>query len=220
MGLPLPNATELRDLAHKALAEWPADTEAALRMVCTRGGEDGGSPTVYVTVAPVSEATKRARREGISIITASLGMRFDARSTAPWLLGGAKTLSYAVNMASLRFATGQGVDDVLWVSSDGYALEAPTSTLLWLSGGTVWTVPADLTGILAGTTARWLLAQVDSIGLTAGERLVRPDELAEADGIWLTSSIRGLAEVRGLDGASRKPSPYTEELSNLLGHPR
>ena len=47
------------------------------------------------------------------------------RQDAPWLLGGAKTLSYAVNMASQRWAQSIGAQDVLWVSADGFALEAP-----------------------------------------------------------------------------------------------
>ena len=68
------------------------------------------------------------------MVTASLGLPAELRGDAPWLLGGAKTLSYAVNMASQRWAQPAGADDVLWVSTDGYALEAPTSTLVWLRG--------------------------------------------------------------------------------------
>ncbi|GAB3968344.1 hypothetical protein GCM10027615_19970 [Plantactinospora veratri] len=40
--LPLPRADELRDLLDTACAGWPAGTEGALRLVCTRGPE--GAP--------------------------------------------------------------------------------------------------------------------------------------------------------------------------------
>ena len=48
----------------------------------------------------------------------------------PWLLAGAKTLSYAVNMAALRHAERHGAGDVIFVSSDGYVLEGPRSTVV------------------------------------------------------------------------------------------
>ena len=220
LALPLPSRTALVELADQALAGWDPGTEGALRVVCTRGAEGGGPVTVFATVAPVSPAARRARREGVAVVTASLGFPVAARAAAPWLLGGAKTLSYAINMASLRWAEAQHADDVLWLSGDGYALEAPTATLVWLAEGTLWTVPPEPTGILPGTTARWLLDHAAEIGFDAGERLIQPASLANAAGVWLASSVRGLAEVRSLDGVARKPASETELLQDLLGYAR
>ncbi|GAA5177770.1 aminodeoxychorismate lyase [Rugosimonospora acidiphila] len=215
--LDLPAREALLELAHQALAEWPTDVEGALRLVCTRGSEDGGPVTAFATLAPIGAGQLRGRREGISVATASLGVAADARSAAPWLLAGAKTLSYAVNMASQRWAGGRGVDDMLWVSSDGYVLEAPTSTLVWLAGDTLWTVPAASTGILPGITARWLLDHATDLGYEAGERMIRPAELTAVDGAWLASSIRGLAEIRTLDGKPLDPAADTARMLGLLG---
>jgi 4-amino-4-deoxychorismate lyase len=152
------------------------------------------------------------------VVTATLGVTATARPGAPWLLGGAKTLSYAVNMASLRWAAEHGAQEVLWVSTDGYALEAPTATLVWLRGGTLCTVPAATTGILAGTTARYLLGHAGELGLRTEERLVRPAELIGTDGVWLVSSVRGVTEVRSLDGTQLGPSAETGRLQKLLGY--
>jgi len=215
----LPARGELLDLAKTILSEWNPATEGALRLVCTRGPEGGGVPTVYATVAPIAASVVDARRNGIRVATISLGFGADARSGAPWLLGGAKTLSYAVNMASQRWALAHGVDDVLWMSADGFALEGPTSTLVWLTGDRLWTVPVDRTGILSGTTAAWLLAHAGDLGWTSGYRMVTPAELITADGVWLTSSVRGPAEIRAIDGTERPPSPFTSAIVNLLGFP-
>jgi 4-amino-4-deoxychorismate lyase len=217
LDLDLPPHQALTELAGQALAEWPDGVEGALRLVCTRGGEDGGPVTVFATLAPVGAGQIRGRREGISLATASLGVAADARTAAPWLLGGAKTLSYAVNMASQRWAAEQGVDDVLWISGDGYALEAPTATLVWLAGDTLWTVPAAPTGILPGITARWLLDHASELGYAAGERMIRPAELTAVDGAWLASSVRGLAEIRSLDGKPLGPAADTARIQALLG---
>jgi 4-amino-4-deoxychorismate lyase len=123
-------------------------------------------------------------------------------------------------MASQRWAQSLGADDVLWVSADGFALEAPTSTLVWLDDSTLCTVPVEPTGILAGTTARWLLDHADALGWTPGEHMVTTADLLRTDGAWFTSSVRGVAAVRELDG---QPMPYTPELTGkireLLGYP-
>jgi 4-amino-4-deoxychorismate lyase len=187
-----------------------------LRLVCTRGPESGGAPSVYATVSTIGDRSLVARRTGVAVRTMSLGVP-TVRAGAAGLLAGAKTLSYALNMACLRWAASEGVDDVLWVSTDGYALEAPTSTVVWLEGDTLYTVPVAPTGILAGTVAAHLLARAGELGWTARERMVTPAELTDADGVWLTSSGRGLARVHTLDGVALRPSSDTARIAKVLG---
>ena len=217
LDLALPPAKALAELIDVLLAGWPADVEGAARLVCTRGAEAGSDVTVFATVTPIGPSVVRSRREGITVATASLGLTADARERAPWLLGGAKTISYAVNMAAQRWAQAQGVDDVLWVSADGFALEGPTSTLIWLDGTTLCTVPAETTGILAGTTARWLLERADKFGYDAEERMITPAALAEAAGAWFTSSVRGVVEIRAIDGVAMAAAKDTVRMRELLG---
>jgi 4-amino-4-deoxychorismate lyase len=123
-----------------------------------------------------------------------------------------------MNTISQRWATTRGYDDVLWVSSDGYALEAPTSTLLWQVEDRLLTTPIS-TGVLAGTTGRFLLNHAGDLGLQAGEKLITPAELTKAEGVWLTSSVRGVAEVRAVDGTRRSHSTLTGALQALAGYP-
>jgi 4-amino-4-deoxychorismate lyase len=219
LDLDLPDRAALVELVTSACEGWPAETEGALRLVCTRGAEGGGPVTAFATLAPIRDDARDARRNGIAVATATVGFAAAARTDAPWLLGGVKAISYAMNMASQRWAYAQQLDDVLWVSADGYALEAPTSTLVWLAGGVLCTVPPADTGVLPGTTARWLADKALSLGWHADERMVRPAELLTADGTWLTSSVRGAAPIRELDGVPLPPSPHTKTIQELLGHP-
>src|SRR6266545_1082740 len=110
--LAVPPEATLVDLVDQACSAWPRDAEGVLRLVCTRGPEDGGEVTAYATIAPVGEAILRARAEGVRVLTATLGVPATARPDAPWLLGGAKTVSYAVNMACLRWAAARGAHGV------------------------------------------------------------------------------------------------------------
>ncbi len=227
--LHIPSRTALTELADEACGAWRtaalaehgtggAVPEAALKLVCTRGPEDGGGSTCFATVTAVPDQVRQTRRNGLKLGTITLGIAAGTRSSAPWLLGGVKSLSYAVNMACQRWAAAAGLDDVLWVSADGYLLEAPTSTLVWLENRTLYTVP-ESTGILGGTTARWLLEHVGALGWHSAERMVRPAELERATGVWLTSSVRGIVAVRELDGAKLADAPQSDTLRELLGYP-
>jgi 4-amino-4-deoxychorismate lyase len=216
LDLEAPNPVALTDLAAQACAEWPTDQEGALKLVCTRGPEAIGAVTCYMTLNLVPEASIAARSAGLSLVGLPLGLAAHARAEAPWLLGGAKTLSYAINMASQRYAVAQGFDDALWISSDGYLLEAPTSTLVWRQGDRLLTVPTKGTGILSGTTARHALDRAGELGLTAGEEMITPAALASIDGAWLLSSVRGVAPIRELDAVAL-PTDSTTPLRALLG---
>ncbi|GIJ75708.1 4-amino-4-deoxychorismate lyase [Micromonospora phaseoli] len=217
--LTVPADEALVELLDEVAAGWPAEVEGALRLVCTRGPEGGGPPTVYATLAAVPPAARQARRDGVGVATLSLGVPAEARPELDWLPVGIKSTSYGASSAARRWAARAGVDDVLWVSSDGYALEGPTANLVWLAGDTLCTVPAGRTGILPGTTVAWLLAHAVEVGWAAAERMVTTTGLRDADGVWLTSSVRGLVPVHTLDGVPLRRNPRTRALQDLLGFP-
>ncbi|MFI7021352.1 aminotransferase class IV [Micromonospora sp. NPDC049900] len=217
--LPLPPDADLIALLDDVAADWPTEVEGALRLVCTRGPEGGGGPTVYATLAEVPAAARQARRDGVRVATLPLGVPAQARPELHWLPAGLKSTSYRASTAARRWAARTGVDDVLWVSSDGYVLEGPTANVVWLDGDTLCTVPARHTGILPGTTVAWLLAHAAELGCTADERMVTPAGLRTADGVWLTSSVRGAVAVRSLDGIPLPPGTRTGAVQELLGFP-
>jgi 4-amino-4-deoxychorismate lyase len=208
LDLPLPPRAEVADRVAAAIAG-PRDAEAALRIIATR-------EALHVTVSEMPDAVRRQRREGIRLISADCGVALGRRP--PWSLTAAKSLSYATNFAARRWAARQGADDLLWLTTEGYALEAPTASLVWLDGDTLCTVPAGQAGTLPGTTAAHLLSIAPSLGLRAEERMVAIEELAGADAIWLASALRGLAQAVSLDGVARPRSPWTPRLLGRLGH--
>ncbi len=217
LDLDLPSAGALTDLVGCALDAWPADREGGVKLVCTRGPEEeGAGPTVFALVFPVGLGALRQRRQGIRVASAPAGFSADARSAAPWLLGGVKSLSYAMNMAALRWAADQGLDDVLFLSSDGQLLEGPTSTVVWLDGDTLCTVP-DETGILPGITAAYLFDHADELGLGTARRRATLDDLLAADGVWFCSSVRGIAQVTEVDGKPLLDGGLTPSLRDVLG---
>lgn len=190
-----------RRVIEVALAQWGSEREGALRLVLTRGRESGGPHTGFGALAPMNERTARVREEGIKVITLDRGYSVDFAANAPWMLYGAKTLSYAANMAALRYAKSKDADDVIYVSSDGFVLEGPRSTVIISRGDTLVTPPTT-TGILPGTTAGAIFTEAESRGLTTEVAQLTPADLITADGLWLVGSVTVAARVTKLDDLS------------------
>ncbi len=136
MDLPGPDLAGWRQAIDVAARQWAAssDAEGALRLIYSRGREGGTAPTAYVMVNALPDRVAAVRREGLAAITLDRGLPAVGADAMPWLLAGAKTLSYAVNMAALRHAAREGAGDVIFVSSDGYILEGPRSTVVIAAG--------------------------------------------------------------------------------------
>jgi 4-amino-4-deoxychorismate lyase len=218
LDLPEPDLASWRRCVQTVLDAWPGGREMMLRLILTRGPEGSVEVTGYAMGKPVSPVVLAQRRHGVAAVTLTRGTAPDLAVQAPWLLLGAKTLSYAMNMAALRHATLLGAEDVVFTAADGSVLEGPTSTVVVAQGGTLCTPPIEL-GILPGTTQAALFRAADSAGWpTRVQPLTVPDLLA-ADGVWLCSSVRLITRVHTLDGRSLPDAGLTSRLLGLLPLP-
>ena len=215
LDLPRPDLDAWRSVIAVALGEWGAEREGAMRLVLSRGRESGGGPTAYVSVGPVADRVAVARRDGVSVCTLDRGFSVDVVEKAPWLLLGAKTLSYATNMAALRYAQARDFDDVIFTSSEGRVLEGPRSTVLIARGRTLITPPVEH-GILPGTTQQALFEVTGAHRFRCEMAALRPVDLIAADGIWLLSSVTLAARVHTLDGLVLPAPAIADELSELV----
>ncbi|WP_222194403.1 aminotransferase class IV [Modestobacter italicus] len=215
MGLTHPGDDAVRAMVAAVTTGWPEGTEGACRVFLTRGLGDGTPPTLLALLAPVPAETLRQRTAGIAVVALSLGVPADFRATAPWLLGGAKTLSYAVNMAAQRHAHAVGADDVVFTSLEGRLLEGPTSTVVWAAGGRLHTPPVE-TGILPGTTQARLFARAEADGWPTAVTDGTVEDLHRAEAVWLLSGIRGATPVTRVDGVDRGDAGLSPRVRQLL----
>ena len=224
MELPAPELSVWRNAVDVALRHWtpPAGAEGALRLIYSRGRESGSAPTGYVMVSALSDRIETARRDGVAALTLDRGLPAAGGETMPWLLFGAKTLSYAVNMAALRYAAQRGAEEVIFVSSDGYILEGPRSTVVITAdpdepgGERRLLTPPPSHGILHGTTQQALFGAASRAGYRCAYQPLRPSDLAGAPEIWLVSSITLAARVHTLDGQTRQPGASAGEFAALV----
>jgi 4-amino-4-deoxychorismate lyase len=216
LDLPPVDVAAWRDLVAEALAAWRRPGEAVLRVLLSRGSEwsTDHAPTGVLTIAPLPESSRR-QRAGISVVTLSLGRVAVFGGETGWLLGGVKTLSYAVNMAAAREAGRRGADDALFVSTDGFALEGPRSALIWRDGDALVTTTVEGTGILASVTQASIFAEGASDGVMTRHALIEAARLPDTDGAWLVSSGRLVAPIVTLDEAEMPTDPeWTARLTH------
>lgn len=216
--LPAPNLTQWREAVARAAAQAEAG-EWVIKLILSRGVDHGPAPTAWVTASPAADFTT-ARADGIRVVTLDRGYGIDTPAQAPWLLLGAKTLSYAVNMAALREAHRRGADDAIFVTSDGFVLEAPTASLI-LRVGDRFVTPAPNGGILHGTTQLSLFAHLEELGHETAYEVIPADALTTADAAWLVSSVRLAAPVTAIDGVElAKDDELTASFNRYLLSPR
>jgi 4-amino-4-deoxychorismate lyase len=203
MGIDNFSADRWLALVADAVGAWTTPGEAVLKLVLTRGREwreDGPTGLVTITHRGPSVPAGSAAPRSITAVTLTRGHPSDAFAEAPWLLGGVKTLSYVVNVAAVREAKRRGAEDVVFTTTDGYALDGPTSGLLVARDGVLLSTPTGATGILESVTVAAIFEAARADGFEARYELVPVEHLYTADGLWLVSSGRGPALVTALDG--------------------
>ncbi|GAA5032957.1 aminotransferase class IV [Microbacterium fluvii] len=216
--LPAPHLEQWRQAIAQAAASAGAG-EQVIKLILSRGIEHGPTPTAWVTAAPAADFSAQ-RTAGIRVVTLDRGFDSGAPARAPWLLLGAKTLSYAVNMAAIREAHRRGADDAVFVSSDGVLLEAPTASVI-LRQGDRFVTPAPGAGILHGTTQLSLFAHLEALGFATAYETVPASALPRADAAWLVSSVRLAAPLTSVDGtAIPVDAELTASVNRYLLSPR
>jgi 4-amino-4-deoxychorismate lyase len=219
--LPVPSARELRQavelgLAHSAPGgDGGLGTEHSVKVVISRGAPETG-PWSWVSVSPVPESTFRQRREGVRAVLLPRGHDPAQDSAYPWLLPGAKTLSYAINMAAQRHARSLDADEAVFTAPDGRVLEGATSSVVCArvqGARRTLVTPEPSHGILPGTTQATIFDAARRDGWELGYGPLQPADLMAADAVWLVSSVRLAVPVRRLDA---QPLPVDPELTRLV----
>ena len=207
LGVDWPGGFE--EVADEALAA-AGEQDAVLRLYLTPGREGSARPVAMALVSSLPADLEERRARGIKL--ASL---LGVRAEAPWLLGGVKSTSYAVNMAAEAEARARGADDAVFVRDDGVLLEGPVTNIWWRRGETLYTPSLDL-GILAGVTRAVLLALAPEAGYEVEEDAYPLGDLLAADEAFTTSSVREVMPVIAVDDQPIERGPASAALEEAL----
>jgi 4-amino-4-deoxychorismate lyase len=208
---------EFGSLARSAI-ERAGTPDAVLRLYLTAGREGGWSPVSLTLVSEIPRELEEQRSRGMKLISVRLGLDPELRAVAPWLLGGVKSTSYAVNMAAQAEAERRGADDAVFLASGDVVLEGPVTNVWWRKDSTLSTPSLEL-GILAGVTRATLVEAAGELGYEVREGAFPLADMAAADEAFTSSTVREIMPVVELDGAlvgDGKPGPAARDLQAAL----
>jgi branched-chain amino acid aminotransferase len=111
----------------------------------------------------------------------------------------AKILSWAANLRWAERAQEQGFDEVILLNEMGRVSECTSANVFAAFGNRVVTPPIS-EGCLPGVTRDVLVHEIHLPEVEVVERPLTLEELYEADGVFITSTTRGLLRVREIAG--------------------
>jgi len=207
LGVPFPDDREAVRASILELIEANHAAEATLRLVVVRnrgGIWEGPSERAFEFIALTTGVKNWGR--GVK-----LAVHEQARHAASRFRG-VKMTSWAMNLTMLEEAQRRGYDEVLLLNERGEIAECTSANVFIATGGEVLTPPLD-SGCLPGVTREILLGSVRVPDIPVRERVLTLEDVAHADGVFITSTTRNLLPVDSIEG---RPVNHAESIRDQL----
>src|SRR5450432_614621 len=215
IALPVPLSTLRAEVFEAVRAH--GGSECYVRLMLTRGTasalgldpELAENPCRVVLVSRLKVPPREVYERGIDAITFRVERASDALSVASAKIG-----NYLASVLAMRKARELGASEALLEDAHGSILEGSTSNVFAVFAGTLVT-PPESAAILPGITRARVLEVAREAGIALELRAISQRELAHADEVFITSSIREVVPITKLDGqpvGSGTPGPVAREL--------
>ncbi len=113
-----------------------------------------------------------------------------------------KSLNYLNNILAKVEAIEAGCDEAIMLSTDGWVTECTGDNVFVVKDGKLYTPPPvnGESGLLEGVTRRFVMQELAPMcGLEVQERMMRLDELLQADEVFLTGTAAEMIAVNQID---------------------
>jgi branched-chain amino acid aminotransferase len=187
--------------------------EAILRVTLTRGpggrgysAKNAGDPTLAMTLHPLPPQNADEPLQW-SLVTSSY------RIPASDSLSSFKTTSKLLNILARMEAEEKSADEALLLNTNGEVAETAGGNLFWVYQEKICTVPTGR-GVLPGITRAVVLEICQSLGLETNKRVIKPEHLRNAEGLFVTNSALGIVPVAAFDGEPVAPSPLVDQIAS------
>ena len=190
---------------------------ALVRLTVTRGASEGwehqpeAAPTVVIAERPNAGYPARLYTQGAAVVVVGI-----TRASPSALDPTIKSLNALPQVLAKQEATARGADEAILLAENGSVAEGSVSNVFCVTEGRIKTPPVS-DGIFPGITRAAVIDLARREGLLCDELSLSPDELHQAEEVFLTGTGMGVLPVTSVDGRniSRSPGPITYALRRL-----
>ncbi|MFD2256231.1 aminotransferase class IV [Luteolibacter algae] len=141
-------------------------------------------------------------------------------TAAPWkkdtqsVLRGLKVGNYAEHVMALDLARREGFDELLFYNTSNELCEAAMANVFLIRGGVLFTPGLD-SGCLAGITRQLIISLAAAHHIKCREKPLSRSDVDKAEGIFLTSSIKGPVWVSSFQSKSYEIHPLFDVIRTM-----
>jgi branched-chain amino acid aminotransferase len=216
LGIAIPSADDALAADLDRLLERAANPESYIRIIVSRGvGEISyrfdriKGPTIVMAARAYEPFADAQYRDGIPVIISSV------RRNSPQALDpGMKSCNLINNILAVREAQAKKAAEPLMLNERGDVAEGASANVFIVTGGALVTPPLR-DGILPGVTRALVLERARELAIESREESIRVRTLLGADEAFITSTLKEVMPIAGVDGTpigSGKPGPVTLRL--------
>lgn len=175
-------------------------TEALIRITLSRGESlhyglqppEEAQPTLIIQAHPFHPHPEESYKQGIRLVIST----YRRSTTCP--LARHKTANFLAGIMAKQEAIHRGVNDALFLNTEGMVCEATVSNIFMVESGRVVT-PSLQANILPGITRKKVLEICQEEGIPASEELFGTERLLKADEVFLTNSLMEVMPVSQIE---------------------
>jgi 4-amino-4-deoxychorismate lyase len=215
LDLPPPDWQALR----REIADYcPEHGRSVVKLIVTRGAgargyrpDESAQPSRILSISPWPGCPPANYTDGISVRTMQLRL-----GENPALAGIKHLCRLEQVLAQLELRAGDAQEGLL-LGSSGFVVGGISSNVFLLRGSELVTPDLARCGV-SGVMRRATLEFAPQLGLTVIERDVTPEEVQQADEVFMTNALFGIWPVAMLDQHAFRRGPKTRELMKSLGY--
>ncbi|NRB68916.1 MAG: aminodeoxychorismate lyase [Vibrio sp.] len=213
LGIASPNWREVQDWLEKMCLE---STRSGLKLHISRGeGGRGYSPTqVTLPNVTIGAFNYPVHYEQWLMDGIGLGLCSKRLGVNP-LLAGHKHNNRLEQVLLKAEMDQQGFLDGIALDVNGYVIETTMANLYWVKQGVIYTPDLTNAGV-AGVMRRVVAERLSSCGLTLSIGHYRLEELNEAEEVFISNSILGVAPVKSIGTQAFCIGTITKKIQEMV----
>ncbi|MCE5330189.1 aminotransferase class IV [bacterium] len=185
-----------------------SDREANIKIIVSRGTygkkldiASAGNSDLTISASPIGNKDMEYYGKGVNVISSAIKRTSDEN-----FIYKHKLINYFENVYAKNEAASLNAQEAVFLTYNDFILEGATSNIFFVFNDIVVTPPLTQ-NILPGITRRAVIDLCKENNIKIIERMIRYEEIADSDEIFLTNSIFEILPVKKIDNFKIKGAP-------------